>query len=445
MPSHIVEQLEKAPAKPRPFVKRRRTHSLGCYVPGGEGQASRRVTGVHLDPDGPEMEAALYHFATGLIEAVQQGAGTTRSLVGPLRASDRLLAKYCQLLIKSGLGVPTNMLDSPVSPAIVPYLLGGITWASVEQLCYRALEVMDFMHEPLKKPTLSKAMSVIGFGAHIRHEHTDQLIRYGHDNKVELLDIEKRHNHLSHRQDYLLNLPRDKGFAKHLIESGAYGDALRRQLAALKPTLIAEVELLLNPQGGEMSERAGEGRHPVVIPPLAFERAVRRVFEQDWDQLDLVCGTQDTRLLDAEVLLARKIIQKLAYNDRMTAEVLVGMSLLTGISIVNWVRYAIVDRGRRGETFITVEEVDRAIEMAEIQFGFSCEAELDEARRELLFTTEAMAAKKKWARRLQSPVNPLWSTNGLYYQVGETSQGVPICKPKAFNPRAYANLDTIGD
>lgn len=427
-----VSQLEKPSPRSRKFGKRRRSHTLACYVPPGEGQASRRVTGVHLDPDGIDMEASLYHFATGLLEAIQQGRGQTRSLVGPLRASDRLLAKYCQILIKSALGKPTEFLEPPLSPAIVPYLLGGITWAATEQLCYRALEVMEFMPEPLDKPCLSKAMSNIGFGAHIHHDHTDHLIRYTAENTVELVEVEKRHAHLSHRQDFLLNLPRDKGFALQLIQHGAYGDGLRRQLASWKPELIAEVETLLDPKGGEMSELAARGRVGVTIPDLTFQRAVRRVFEQDWDQLDLVCGDEGTVLLDAEVLLARRMICKLSYNDKMTAEVLVGMSLLTGVSIVNWVRFAINDRDRRGETFITADEVARAIEMVEIQYGYDCDAELNNALMQLRFDPANLPGKQKWARRLQSPVNPLWSTNGMYYRVGVNHDGLPLFKPKPF-------------
>lgn len=440
LPPYRVAEIEAAPVKPRPFGKRRRTHSLNCYVPAGEGQASRRVTGVHLDPDGEDMAGSLTLFAGSLLDAIQRGTGRTRSLVGPLRASDRLLERYCRTLLKSALGKPTRAVDEPVSPSVVPYLLGGITWASVEQLCYRALEVMDFAPEPMGATSLNRAMSVIGFGPRMKHKHKDEVISYGLDNKVELKPKDKRHAHLSQRQDFLLALPEDDGFAQYILEYGAYDDTLRRQVAAMKPEIMLEVERLLDPESGVMNKWMLDNVVPVreAVKPLdvSYRYAVERVFNKDWDQLDLQCGGPGSGQGDAEILMARQIIKRLAYNDRIKAEVLIGMSLLTGVSVMNWLNYAQEDLKRRGETFIELAEVERALEMLEGFPGFDCVEEFERLIIDWRYPGERVGierqTKRKWARRLQSLLNPLWSTNGLYYQVGRDQYKLPICKPRAF-------------
>lgn len=429
LPPHKVAEIEAAPVKPRPFAKRRRQNSLNCYVPAGDGQASRRVTGVHLDPDGEDMAGSLAIFAGNLLDAVQRSTGRVRSLVGPLRASDRLLERYCRTLLKSALGKPSPVVEVPVSPCVVPYLLGGITWASVEQLCYRALTVMDFDHEPMGAPSLNKAMSVVGFGPGMAHRHKDDVP-----------PKDKQQAHLSQRQDYLLGLPEDEGFAQYVLENGAYQDNLSRQIHAMKPEIMQEVERLLDPQGGEMSKWMLDNVEPVRQPvkPLdvSYRYAVERVFKKDWDKLDLVCGGPGTGQDDATVLMARQIIKRLAYNDRIKAEALIGMSLLTGVSVMNWLNYAAEDLQRRGETFIELEEVERAFEMLEPYPGFDCAEEFERLMIDWRYPGERVAnerlIKRKWARRLQSLVNPLWSTNGLYYQVGRTEHKVPICKPPGF-------------
>lgn len=440
LPPHKVAEIEAAPVKPRPFGKRRRTHSLNCFVPAGEGQASRRVTGVHLDPDGEEMAGSLTLFAGSLLDAIQRGTGRVRSLVGPLRASDRLLENYCRTLLKSALGKPSRAVDAPVSPSVVPYLLGGVTWASVEQLCYRALSVMDFDHEPMGAPSLNRAMSVIGFGPRMSHRHKDEVINYGLDNKVELKPKEKRHAHLSQRQDFLLSLPEDDGFALYILENGAYEDSLRRQISGMKDEIMLEVERLLDPESGEMEKWMLDNVVPrrEAVKPLdvSYRYAVERVFKRDWDQLDLQCGGPGTGQGDAEILMARQIIKRLAYNDRIKAEVLIGMSLLTGVSVMNWLNYAAEDLQRRGETFIELAEVERALEMLEPYPGFDCIEEFERLIIDWRYPSERVAnermIKRKWARRLQSLVNPLWSTNGLYYQVAKFDTGLAVCKPPGF-------------
>lgn len=416
-------------------AKRKRTHSLSCYVPAGEGQSSRRVTGAHLEPDSPEMMSAAMVFASGLLEATQQGVGMTRSLIGPARYGDKVLAHYCSHLIKGALGKPNPALRHPVSPVLVPYLLGGCTWTQIENAGQRAMELMDFFGDPNGVPMLHRAISNVGFGEHVRHRHYDTVIKYDADNVAYPAEVEKKHSHLSYRQDYLLNLPRDSGYAVLLVNNGAYDEGLRRLLASWKPEIIAEAERELDPAGGEMSEIAGAERCWVKATDYDFQQAVTAVFERPWDQLDLKAGGQENATADMQVLLARKIIHRLSYNDKATAEHLIGMSLLTGISVANWVNFAIEDRERRGETFITGDEVERIIDLVQAHPAYGCDDELRAALLQFRYEPERMEAKRRFARRLQSARNPLWSTNGLYYQRGFESQtGAPICKPKPFQP-----------
>lgn len=431
-----VAAIEKPKGKGRKVpkgAKRPRSHNLACYIPPGAGQSTRRITGAHLEPDSPEMEAASVYFASGLLQASQAGGHSmVRSLVGPARYSDRILARYCQHLIKGALGKPNLYLENPISPALVPYLLGGMPWSAVESVGHRAMELMDFLPEPLGAPTLHRVFSSVGFGPDLPHSHYDALIDYGTDNQPYAVEVKKKQNHLSFRQDYLLNLPREGSYASLLIRHGAYEDGLRRLLSSWKPQIMAEAERELDPAGGEMSERAAKDRFRIAADDGMFKLAVNAVFRADWDKLDLKAGGQENAHADMVTLMARKIIHRLTYNDKAKAEHLLGMSLLTGISIASWTNYAVADRARRGETFITDDELERLIEMAEAHPACDCGKELRDALMVMRYTPESSASKEKWARRLRSARAPLWSTNGLYYLRGFDEDGAPICKPKAF-------------
>lgn len=411
-PYQLAERLKpRSAAKP---PKRKRSNGLACYVPLGDAQASRRVTGAHLDPDSDEMMQAAVVFASGLVCATENRSDEIRSIIGPARYSDRVLANYCNMLIKGALGKPQDFTTTgPVSPSLAPYLLGGITTKTVEELCYRALEVMDFFPEPMGQPSLQRALSNVGFGLGIRHEKIG-------------VDPDKKYNHLSMRQDYLLNLRRGVGYARLLTLEGAYGESLHRLLDGYRAQVIAETEALFDPAGGEMTALAAKDRHAISLTDVNYWRAVRKVFEREWQELDLD-GDPEKAVADAEAVMARKIIQRISYNDRMNAESLVGISLLTGISIACWLEFAVYDQKRRGETFITADEIDRAIEMVEVSPHFKCEQELRGHATAIRYFSDA---PRKWARRLQSPNKPLWSSKGTYYLERYTAEGIPQFKYK---------------
>lgn len=415
-PYQVAERTKPRSQAKKAVVKRKRSNGLACYTPLGDEQASIRVTGSRLDPDSPEMTTAANHFASGLLDAMRK-QGTARSIIGPARYSDRVLGIYCNQMVKGALGAPQDFTTSgPVSPVLVPYLLGGITTKAVEDLCYRALEVMDFVPSPLEEYTLQKSLSNVGFGEGIRHEAVE-------------IETPKKYNHLSQRQDFLLNLPRGVSYARLLIKDGAYGESLHRRLMSWKDLIITETTHAFDPAAGEMTELAAVGRHPVVLTDNNYERAIRRVFEKKWMDLDLT-GKADEVVADAEVVMARKIIQRLSYNDRMSAEALVGISLLTGISLACWAEFAVYDLKRRGETFITAETLDEVVYLVSSSPHYKCDHELRGAATELRYANDG---NRKWARRLQSPLRPLWSSKGTFYLERYTADGIPKYKHKPFS------------
>lgn len=410
--------------KPAGLV-RRRASSLNCYLPDGTATPHRRVTGAHLDPDSPEMHRAAMTLASSLLHAVYEDGVPARILISPARYSDKVLANYCQSLAKRALGSPGLDL---VSPLLVPYLLGGMTYKGVEDLAHRAMEVMEFFPEPLGKPVMARALGTVGFGVGIPHIHSDDRV-----DATYVEPAKKRYNNLSHAQEYLLDLPAGNSYARLLLDKGAYDAALRPALTAMKLEVLEEVDRLLSPHGGEMTPFAASKRLLFTPTEQMFNRAVRRVFEKPWMDLDLI-GDNDSRDHDGEVLIARLIIQRLSHkvlkSEKLSATTLVGMSLLTGVSVANWAKFAVLDLSRRGETFITEETVRQVIEIAGVSPYFTCAGELEDAAMMLRYQD---LNKAKWARRLQSPNRQLWSTRGTFYQNGLTVEGNATYKHKPFS------------
>lgn len=437
-PESVAGLIPLARRPPAKGVKRPRGNNMDCYTPPGDVQASRRITGSHLDPDSKEMETAAMYFAEGLLDAVRGNESGVRSLIGPARYSDRILEKYCAKLLKSAMGPQSPFLKEPISPALVPYLLGGMTWDGVGELSGRAINITevdtDLPHEVCYMGILGGAL---GFGPHIRHNHREYRISYDADNKEVRTDTldEKAHNHLSFRQDFLLGLPRNRSYAEVLIENGAYDDALRRKIAKWRPGIMARAERLLDPEAGFMPPRAADKRAPVRVNEANFARAVKKVFEQDWDQLDLVCGDPGTALADAEVLMARLIIQKLGPRMPMNAYKMLGMSLLTGVSVVNWVQFAVKDKERCGGSIIDREQIEQLITLCETQAGYTDETDY-QLRAGLYALTDSVKSltKDRWHSKIYSKSAPLWSTNGMYYEHGKGEHGEPTFRKKPFSP-----------
>lgn len=430
---HTLQELTKSRAlerrlKDKPAGStRRKASSLNCYLPAGDATPHRRITGCHLDPDSDEMMQAAMVLAGSLLHALDESSVPARILVSPVRYGPKVLTAYCQMLIKHAFGKPTL---SMISPLLVPYLLGGMPYKGVEDLAHKALDVMDFFPEPQGKSVMARALSCVGFGAGVPHIHEDECVDASY---VE--PVKKRYNNLSYQQEFLLNLPSPASYARQLIDKGAYQESLRRTLTAMKLEVLDEAERLLDPAGGEMTEFAARGRMDVARNDrsMLFARAVRRVFEKPWAELDL-SGDNGDRFNDLEVLIARLIIQRLSHkvlkSDKLSATTLVGMSLLTGVSVANWAQFAVYDLRRRGETFLTADTLDEVVSIIEVSPHFNCEQELRGMAVELRYGD---IEKAKWARRLQSPNRPLWSRNSKFYQNGIDLNGFPTYTHKPFS------------
>ena len=407
--------------------KKTRKPSLACYTPTGDLQSSRRITGAGLDPDGPEMLQAAIYFASGLhrstINMVGDPGEDYRSLIGPARYSSGVLEKYCGLLIKGAMGPRQQITTAEaISPLIIPYLLGGIPTKEAEAQCYRAVEVMEFYGEakPPKGFDMQRALNNVGFGVDVRHDRPASDLPHN------------AYNHISQRQHLLVSLP-PGDYAKQLLANGAFGDSLYRLLNSFKADVVTHAERCLDPEAGEMTPLAAKDRIKVSLTEVNYWRAVRRVFEERWERLDL-SGRPEHGVADGEILMARNIVSRISSNDRLTAEVLVGMSLLTGISVANWSKYAVLDHVRRGETFVSSLEIERAKEMIEsnVHYGPIIEQQLV---KDMATLRELERGETRWPRKLQSPNQPLWSTSGSFYLTGFDDNDAPLYKHKPFSVR----------
>lgn len=387
------------PSKSRPVAN--------FFVPDGAGlNYSSRATGSHLPADHPDLVKGANILIDSLLAAQGHRVASGNTLISPASLSDKALSNYGHNLLKYAVADPESSVIGMQSPAIVPYLLGGIPLLGVETLVDRILEVMEFFPQ-MEKGTFAASTKLLGFAPWQTHAHVD-LLEPVKDQKV------------SARQNYLLWDIRSGNWVDALLTQGAYGATMRKRMTALKPDACAWVQDLLNPSADHMTPLAAKGREPVQIFDRDFAVAVQRVYEKPWADLELTGDTSRTGITnDIQVLLARYIIIRQATKVRMSAQTLVGISLLTGISIAKFTEFAVYDCKRRGETFITAETIDQAIELINMSAAgahMACERALIEHAMALRYSDMAQYAR---AQRLKSPKKPLWSANMAYYVMPE--------------------------
>ena len=393
-----------------------------------------------------------------------------RSLVDPGQFSDRYLKLYLERLAPFATAHSSISSIDPPSPRLASYLLGGMTLIGLEELCHRAMDVLE-IPTPEVDATLADAMSVIGFGEGANHTHVDGTkasafnwkLQEDHDvylrrrDKIEPEAASKVTSFLSIRQDYLIHTLNKKGpFALSLLSgAGAYQGAEQQMISRIKPTVLREVADLFNTPTKEgmttfIYEQLVDGNMTAYRAAIAFDdelfsRAVRRVYEKPWSELDFHANSINLGQ-DVEVMIARRIISRMSSGRRgvkkvicISAVVLLGLALLTGIPVGKWVAFALLDLARRGETFITPETLDEVIEMLGMsEVGMkagACIAELREYQAALRSTESEYKSRFAW--KLRRGTRPFWSamTYGAssYYLEGYNGKDEPIYK-YSFDP-----------
>lgn len=370
------------------------------FVPDGYGLNSKlRAIGTHLPADHPDLCEGALILSTGLLAAQGIGQARGNTLISPATLSDSELRKYALRLAEAATAHPDDTPISMQSPAIVPYLLGGIPLTGVERLVQRVLEVMDLF--PMQEDgTFAASTKDLGFAPSQSHDHTDWR------------GVQEDGN-LSHRQDYLVNEVRFGSWVDTLLTHGAYNGTMRKRLTAMKPSACSWVQDLMDPEAGHMTEYAARGRVPIEVTNRDFSNAVKRVYLRPWSELELSGGITTAEMTrDVEVLLARYIIAKQATTVKMSAQTLAGISLLTGVSLAKFTEFAVYDQARRGETFITGDSIDQALDL----LGMSGEVRCERAAREHALTLRYSDGPDRLrAKRLRSLKKPLWSSNGAFY------------------------------
>lgn len=377
----------------------------------------------------------------GITPPFQDSGCPARFLVGPGDFCDEAFEYHVSLAAEFAVGRAGTA--RPVSPQLLPYLLGGVPMATVERAALRAVALYGDLEDV--GCALLDSLCHVGFGANFPHSHVDTVYPDGmqrnpderfqaYKHRLEALGKHKEAAPLtkgfSVRQDYLYRLP-DNGmsFAQMLMDSPPYAATMRRRVTRHKREVIKDVYLLLQKEQEEMPalahatlvERCGgefDYRLKTEITDQMFKDAVHRVFEAPWKTLDLTGDLKE----DLVVLLARRLIYRLmggARNSlepmRMRADTLVGISLITGISIAQWVAFAVEDGERRGESFLdssTIEEAVEIIECTELFTHFTCQDELERLRLRL----QALEPYHcEWSQRLRKPKRPFWSTRHVPY------------------------------
>lgn len=338
------------------------------------------------------------------------------SLIGPNQYSDDQLREYLLKLAPYSVGHPDSCHVRPPSPLIAGQLLGGILLPEVERQCYRALSILE-AYPPDLVPTLSEAVNLTGFGRGVPHNEPP----------VEIIDPRQ-----SVPVNYLRSLPRLYPFAFYLLERGAVGGQLAHRIERHRPKVIRMVTEWLTP--GAKQSITGFMADQLSIPPMTdaiFYRGVRRLYEREWAELELY-ATPDRLAEDMEVMAARALLHCLGSGNGRTLSKLpklnryhiVGLAMLTGITVAKWVEFAVIELRRCGETFIEAAEVDGVIdviESTELGTWFQCLDALSGYRAELEF---ADRTAQKRGQRMRKSSWPLWTTKATsYYALTEDEDG----------------------
>lgn len=381
-----------------------------------------------------------------------------RSLIGPDRLNDKAFSSYVHAL------APNALADSRVpyyrptpSPKMVPYLLGGLPWSKVEQLIDRLRPVfgMDidsqFSVGSAVTGTMVQALTAVGLGSGAIYEHEGSPLslpeQYPHETDadfanrlavhdlVDTTPVVKPPSTYSLRQHHLRSLPTDESFASILFQGGKvlYRVDLQDRMQKFRSKVVMQVVRLFAPCSEEMTPLI---RHELTKGDLqgyqaatritadSYRNAVRMAFTENWYDLELG-ATIDRTLLDqdVEVALARAIIAEMHSGDgklsrapQLSGLQLLGLALLTGVPVLQFLQFIVDDRARRGECVLVDEGVEQIMEIIRYSelSAYAGEHLMEDLQkvRNLLHFSHANLASSRIAYRLRVGARLLWDWSG---------------------------------
>lgn len=236
-----------------------------------------------------------------------------------------------------------------VSPRLSCNLLLG-SYNSVDRAVARWLAAAGIDHEPTQ---LAAALSLVGYG-----ELQDAALPPFH----RLPERVKRSGY-SARQSLILDLAGADGvlpFSHAILRSTLYEDDLAKRLQDVRPQVTEKLQQLIEhiePKAPGVVELIEEGAIP-------YEAAAERVVRGDW-RFDLGVLDEGRSVADPDddllAITCRLIVASGTPHQFVSAETLLALAVLTGVSPAAYVRYAELDLARRGVTYLGAGTVSRLI------------------------------------------------------------------------------------
>ncbi|WP_443699611.1 hypothetical protein [Pseudomonas sp.] len=373
-------------------------------------------------PKGTNVPAWIKDTANRLIAAQGRRGDEVklgRFLIGPDQYTDDEMQDYLLTLAPHAVGELSACRINPPSPHIVPFLLGGLSLPEVERQAFRALEILD-AYPAEQLPTLSEALAGVGFGARCFHTHQPE-VEVGENLRI------------GANLNFLLNVPERFDLPTYLLTQGAAGAQMARRFEKMKPKVMARVKELLTPGAAKdsITQFMHDRLQPRALVDVDYSMGIRRVFEMPWSEMTLA-ATPDKVEKDIEVIVGRVILNDLFGSGarrirnlpKMTGQTLVGIAMLTGISIAKWTEFAVKDLRMRGESFLADSAIDDAIEIiesTELAAWFKCEDELRNDSAIIRFFDKEATIH---AERLRNRKWPLWTAgHNSYYMLSDDETG----------------------
>lgn len=383
-----------------------------------------------LLPPSFDITPLVCHIAQQLLRALGQTAPLASDLVEVQRAlltpdtfNDDQLADYLLTLAASAVADPATQPSDPISPLLIPHLLRGVSTSQLDELVTRSLTLLDAY--PVPEPCqFNEATAFVGFGPHVSHN-------------VRPNPLDPIYPKLNQFQTNWRLTPTGEDPLDLLLLYGAPAAQSAKKVDKIRADVLKQANALLTP--GATADSISQFMHTKVGMREAtyhdYMRAVDRVFRGNWDEL-MIKATRESLTQDIEVVCARLIIVTLLRRSNalqrtpatLSAQWLVGMSMLSGVSLAKLAEFAKLDMQRRGECFTTPEALTQAlaiVDATELGAWNRCEQYVFSVVQSLKYADPLKAAV---AKRLRKSRNPLWTNDAQSYHLRES--GTYIRQPE---------------